>query len=206
VQTQTKVDKFSSHVYFACDANSEMKSTFKTTAAVLRSIIEVKDSAWADMLGKSVHTIRHLEAGTLKLSDAMAMKMVYQSGISIGWLMDGNPAAPPIAQDGREYTKKIYDEVQAKEKHFATVSDYALGRGAIEFFRQILAIMLSANRQRKFHLAFYRTANAIVDLSDEFGEAKELDNTEKALAYVESVLTFKPKSKRPSREKKRRRE
>jgi hypothetical protein len=181
-----------------------MKSTLKTTAAVLRSIIGEKDLVWAEMLGKSVHTIRHLEAGTLKLSDAMALKMALETGISIKWLIEGNPAASPIAEDGREYTKAIYDEVQARKKSFATVSDFAVAMGALDFFREICAILVNANRKRNYHLTFYRTAEAIYDLRLEFGEAKGFDTVEKALAYVELGLPFKPTSKQPSRKRRRR--
>ena len=213
-----------------------MKSTLKTTSAKLRSIIEEKDLVWAEKLGKSVFTIRHLEAGTLKLSPALATKMNYETGISIMWLMDGNPA-DPVAQDGREYTKAIYDEVQAK--HFTmpaafgsfTLSgqdvdlttvdnNWAIGHNALQFCGNICAILVSANRKRKYHLACYRLAKAIQELGNELGAAKELlGDYPKALAYVwndknfEDAIgvtvefthrsAFKQKSKRPTKKRRR---
>jgi hypothetical protein len=95
------------------------------------------------VLGKSVHD-RHLEPERLKLSAAMAAKMNYASGISITWLMDGNPAAPPVDWYGKEYTKKTYDEVQARKKNFATVQDVAVKERARESFRAICAILVNA--------------------------------------------------------------
>ena len=214
-----------------------MKSTLKTTSAVLRWIIKEKDLVWAEKLGKSVSTVRHLEAGTLKLPPAIATRMNYETGISIMWLMDGNPA-DPIAQDGREYTKAIYDEVQAK--HFTmpaafgsfTLSgqdvdlttvdnNWAIGHNALQFFGNICAILVSANRKRKYQLACYRLAKAIQELGNELGAAKELlDDYPKALAYVfneknfENVTgfkfefiqepAFKPESKQPLKKKKHR--
>jgi hypothetical protein len=216
-----------------------MKSTLKTTAAVLRKITEEKDSVWAeDILGKSVHTIRHLEAGTLKLSGAMAAKMNQETGISIQWLMDGNPTAPPISVDGRPYTKKIYDEVQAREKYrkkyLTTVQDFAVKQRAQEFFRAICAILVNANRNRNYYLADYRTVKAIQELRDEFGEAQDLYSISKVEAYIHNVEpgvvfylepiivpkpkqlqeserrtlqmirdSFKPKSKQPSKKRRR---
>jgi len=152
---------------------ASVKSTLKTTAAVLRSIAQEKDVVWAEMLGKSVHTIRHLEAGTLKLSATLAAKMNYETGISIKWLMDEDETAPPVAADGTPYTKKIYDNAQARKKYFATVKDEDVRSTVWHALRLICAILVSANRKRNYHLAVYRTAKALAELRDEFGEAKD---------------------------------
>jgi len=161
-----------------------MKSTEKTCAAKLRVITKETDADWADILGKSVHTIRHLEAGTLKLSAAMAAKMNYASGISIKWLMDGKHKVPPISADGRPYTKKIYDEVRARKKSFATVRERDVKKTVLDVLRAICAILVSANRKRNFHLAVYRTAKALAEWRDEFGEAEDFNTINKALDYV----------------------
>ncbi len=161
-----------------------MKSTLKTCAAILREKTGEKDLVWADILGKSVHTIRHLEAGSLKLSAALAAKMNYESGISIQWLMDGNTAAPPISADGRAYTREIYDQVQARKKYFATVGDSDVQSAALDVLRAICAILVNANRKRNYHLAVYRIAKAIAELRDEFGEASDFSGYDKVLDYV----------------------
>jgi len=161
-----------------------MKSTEKTTAAKLRSITGEKDSVWADILGKSVHTIRHLEAGTLKLSPALAAKMNYETGISIKWLLDGKPKVPPVSADGRIYTKKIYENVRAGKKSFATVKDSDVKNTVADALVLICRVLVSANRQRNFHLAVYRIAKALAELRAEFGEAKDF-SYEKVLNYVQ---------------------
>jgi transcriptional regulator with XRE-family HTH domain len=188
------------------------RSTLRTTAAVLRSILEIKDSKMAEVLGCSVSTINSVESGRLRLSAALARKIHYNSGISIGWLMDGDPTAPPVSADGREYTKAIFEEVQARKKYFATSQDFAVARIALGFFRDILAMLVNANRKRNYHLAAYRIGKAIAELRAEFGEAEGLDSWIKALAYVfplpdgkriEDVVEFEwqriltPKSKPP---------
>jgi hypothetical protein len=164
-----------------------MRSTLKTAAAILRAIIQEKDSVWAEMLGKSVHTIRHLEAGSLTLSAALAAKMNYESGISIKWLMDEDPAAPPVAQDGREYSKAIYDEVRAAKKYFAHVEENNVKINALEFLRTICNILVKANRKNNYHLTAYRVWKALNELSAEFGEARDFNSYEKVLAYVQDV-------------------
>jgi hypothetical protein len=210
-----------------------MKSTLKTTAAVLRKITGETDADWADILGKSVHTIRHLEAGSLKLSAAMAAKMNYASGISIKWLMDGNPDAPPVSAGGQKYTKAIYDNAQARKKYFATVKDSDVKNTVLDVLCAICAILVSANRKRNYHLAVYRTAKALAELRDEFGEAKDFAEYDTVLRYVRLTpfepppehlreglakiaqlirddaptnledLSFKPKSKQPSKKRRR---
>jgi len=167
-----------------------MKSREKTTAAKLRSIIKEKDSVWADMLGKSVHTIRHLEAGTLKLSPALAAKMNYETGISIKWLMDGNPDAPVAFRGGQKFTKAIYEKIQAEKEHFAHVKEKDINNKLSEFIGTIYGILRSANRNHKFHLAVYKVWRALNERATEFGK----DETK----LVRGVVRIKPKSKRPS--------
>jgi hypothetical protein len=137
------------------------------------------------MLGKSVHTIRHLEAGSLKLSSALAARMNYESGISIQWLMDDDPTAPPITANGTPYTKAIYDEIQAHKKHFAIVKDDDVRSTVLDVLRSICAILVNTNRKRNFHLAAYRTAKALAELRDEFGEAKDFTGYDTVLDYLQ---------------------
>jgi hypothetical protein len=173
-----------------------IKSREKTTAAKLRSIIGEKDSVWADMLGKSVHSIRHLEAGTLKLSPALAAKMNYETGISIKWLMDGNPDVPPVSfRGGQKFTKAIYERIQAEKKHFAQVKEKDINNNLPEFIGIIYGILRSANRKHDFHLAVYKIWRALNELRNEFGA----DETK----LVRGVVRIKPKLKRPSRKRRR---
>ena len=169
-------------------------SSRKTPAAILREIIGIKVPEWAEILERSPHSVHDLECGRLKLSPALATKINYETGISIGWLMDGNPSAPPVAQDGREYTKAIYDEVQAK--HFTmpaafgsfTLSgqdvdlttvdnNWAIGHNALQFCGNICAILVSANRKRKYDLACYRLAKAIQELGTSSVRQRSLTTT-----------------------------
>jgi hypothetical protein len=155
-------------------------SSRKTTAAVLRDIIEIKVPEWAEILERSPHTIHDVECGRLKLSAALAAKMNYESGISIKWLLDGNPAARPISRYGEKYTKAIFEKVQARKKHRAHVEEDQIKYNALEFLRTILNILTNANRKRNYHLAAYRTWKALDELHNEFGA------DEKISAYMEA--------------------
>jgi hypothetical protein len=117
--------------------------------------------------------------------------MNYESGISIKWLMDGDPTGTPVAADGREYTKKTYDEVRARQKNFATVKDEDVRSTVVDALRAICAILVNANRKRNFHLAVYRTAKVLAELRDEFGEAKTSTPT-KGWTYVQTCGAGEP--------------
>jgi hypothetical protein len=164
-------------------------SSRKTTAAVLREIIGIKVREWAEILDRSQHTVHDLESGRLKLSPELATKINYETGI-IRWLLDCDPAAPAVSADGRDYTKEIFEEVQARKKHFAHVEENKIKINALELFRVICAILVNANRKRNFHLAVYRTWKAIDELRAEFGEAKDFDSYEGVLAYVGDALAL----------------
>jgi hypothetical protein len=99
--------------------------------------------------------------------------------------MDGDPTAPPVAADGTPYTKELYDNARARQKYFATVNnDDDVRSTVLDVLRAICAILVNANRKRNFHLAVYRTAKALAELRDEFGEAKDFAGYDTVLTYV----------------------
>ena len=162
----------------------------KTTAAELRHIIGITTDKWAKLLDRSEPTIHSLESGRLKLSADLALIMNYESGISIKWLLDGNPKAPPVAEFGEKYSREFFEKVQARKKYFAHVEENKVKINLLELFRIICAILVNANRKRNFHLAAYRTWKAIDELRVEFGEAKDFDSHEGVLAYVMDALAL----------------
>jgi hypothetical protein len=163
-------------------------SSRKTTAAVLRDLLRpIKVPEWAEMLNCSPHSIHDIESGRLKLSPAMALKMSYETGISVRWLMDGDPAAPPVSADGQDYTKRIYDEVQAEKESFAHVKENTVKADIIEFSRKIGNILKAANRERCYHLNAYWIGKALDQWSAALGEPTDFKTYEKLLAYVQDV-------------------
>jgi hypothetical protein len=90
----------------------------------------------------------------------------------------------PVSADGRAYTKEIYENVRARKKSFATVQASDVKKTILDVLRATCAILVSANRKRNFHLAVYRTAKALAEWRDEFGEAEEFNTINKALDYV----------------------
>jgi len=209
-------------------------SSRKTTAAVLRDIIGIKVPEWAEILNRSPHSVNALETGRLKLSEGLAMQMHYETGISIKWLLDGKPKASPIAEFGEKFTKANFEKVQARKKYFARVKETNLKIDAIEFLRRICNVLVSANRKRCYHLTAYWIGKALDGWSAQLGEPRDFNNYEKlrtyllpmwlrkepglplvppseharniqeALCKLDQTAAFKPKSKRPSKKRRRR--
>jgi transcriptional regulator with XRE-family HTH domain len=149
---------------------------------------EFDQARFAKLIGCSVQKLRNIETGRTKLDELLARRIADKTGVAIKWLMDGNKDAPPISTGGRKYTKKIYDEVRARKKNFATVKEFNVKLNALEALRAICAILVNANRKRNYHLAVYRTMKAIQELRTEFGEAfLDFNTIEKVLAYVQDV-------------------
>jgi plasmid maintenance system antidote protein VapI len=146
-----------------------MKSTRKTTAAVVRSIAGETDWKWAEIMGKSIHTVRHLEAGTLKLSPAMATKMSHETGISLEWLMKGDPTAPIAEKTGKPYTREIYERTQAFKTAYDQSRPVLRNFDKLGFCARLIAILESASARRDYYLARYKVHTALDSLQREFG-------------------------------------
>src|SRR6266480_2705097 len=160
---------FNSHVIF-CD----MKSTLKTTAAVVRSIARETDWKWADIMGKSIHTIRHLEAGTLRLSPAMATKMFHETGISLEWLLKGDPVAPPISGRGEPYSRAIFERAQAEKTPHDQPPSVLRHFDKLGFCARLIAILESASGKKDYYMALYKMHTALDSLQREFGIDEEV--------------------------------
>jgi hypothetical protein len=169
-------------------------SSKKTTSAVLRSIIGIKDVEMAEILDCSPGTIHSLESGRLKLSDSLAMRMAHETGVAMNWLLDGNPKALPRARNGTPFSRAVFDRVRSSK--LPTPFSRALVPVAVREFSEALAsIMYAAYAKGDAELATYKIGRSIVDLAKEFGgeRAKHWESVTEALrnffAYPERVST-----------------
>ena len=112
----------------------EMISRQKTTVAVLRQLLELSVKDFGSLIGKSVSTITKLENGMLKLSEETASLISQETGVSLYWLMDGNPRRKPYLSFNKRpipnfgahsptafkfpYEKEYFERIQ--QSHFWT--------------------------------------------------------------------------------------
>jgi hypothetical protein len=150
-------------------------STRKTTAAVLRELLRTKDDRMRDrdmakLLKTSVSTIHSVESDRLKLSPSLAKRMVHETGISLEWLMKGDPNAPPIAEKtGEPYTREIYERVQALKTAYDQSPPMLRNFDKLGFCARLIAILESASARRDYYLARYKVHTALDSLRCEFG-------------------------------------
>jgi len=90
-----------------------MKSRQKTTVAVLRTIlgsITGNEQTFAALVEMSAPWVNKVSSGALKLTPKTAQKVSQTTGVSAEWLLQGDPATPPVECDNKtRYTRQSYD-------------------------------------------------------------------------------------------------
>ena len=73
----------------------EMISGLKTPVAVLRQMLGLSVEDFGKLIGKSLSTVTKLDNGALPLSEETAHTVSLETGVSMHWLLEGNPAEDP---------------------------------------------------------------------------------------------------------------
>ena len=150
------------------------RSTLRTTAAKLRSILKIKDLRMAEILDRSIHTIHSLESGRLRLSPELATKIFHETGISLDWLLKGDPNAPPISGRGEPYTKELFDKAQAEKTYYDRPKPYFQKTDALDCCARLVSVLKSASDNGKYYMAKYKLRGALSALEKEFGQEKQM--------------------------------
>src|SRR5258708_18345531 len=115
---------------------------------VLRSIIGKTQQEFALLLGDySHHTIEAIERGALELSEQLAQEISKKTNISVGWLLRGDPQAPPVDTQNRRYTTETFELTRVLEHPppgGGLTLQELLRWAADKHCRRVLGIMASA--------------------------------------------------------------
>jgi transcriptional regulator with XRE-family HTH domain len=87
-----------------------MRSLRKTTTAVVRAELALSLQEFADLIGKSPSTVESLEGGRLALSEKTALAISKKTGVSLKWLLDGNPSAPMTNSNDEGWTIRAWEK------------------------------------------------------------------------------------------------
>jgi hypothetical protein len=153
-----------------------IRTTKKTTVAVLRSIIGLKAKCFADVLGCSEATVNSLETGRLKLSEAMAQRIFHETGVSLPWLLNGDVSALVVTGRGEPFTAETFERAQAEKKHFDKVQPWFFATDFAEFAGRLRGILASANRAGNYFMPAYKVGKFLDALAKEYGEDGESRN------------------------------
>ena len=126
-----------------CISTSGMKLTLRHSLARLRMALgNMTQKELADLAGVARTSIQAIELLKLKLSPGLAHKISSATGINYSWLLDGDPAIPPINHAGRPYTEA--DFALAQDKDLRRLSSYHAHMGRLQlaqayyFLRRVL--------------------------------------------------------------------
>ncbi len=91
-------------------------SSQRTAVALVRAITKLSTPHFAGMLGVSVSTIEKLESGNLRLSEKLAAKISFETGVDEDWLWIGTQH-PTCIGSKRPFTTRYFHERRLKMKH-----------------------------------------------------------------------------------------
>jgi len=93
--------------------------------AKLREVINASQKSAPDDLGIPTDTCASIESGrvrngrrTYHLTEAVARRVSSMTGISPGWLLQGDVKKPLVTSDGKPYTRDIFERVRFERESF----------------------------------------------------------------------------------------
>jgi transcriptional regulator with XRE-family HTH domain len=142
------------------------RSQEKTKVAQLRAAIDVPLNEFADIAGKSPHTINSLESGRLRLSERLAARISEVTGVRLAWLLDDSMLGPPICDDGSELTPELYESYVAS---FIVKRREGKSKDAPREFAAMLEQLLKdALETHHFEIVAYRVLKFLETLGKDF--------------------------------------
>lgn len=216
-----------------------MKPSFRRhPVAILREKCGLYQKEFADLIGCSRIYVQKIEQtpqhGGQRLSEKLAVRIFHETGVSLEWLLAGDTNAAPVAADGKEYTRDVFDRARANKIRYDQPHSFARKSTATGFCARLIAIMEAASADKNYYMCAYKTHKALESLRREFGQDEKLySNTDirvtdygRAVPLLEQLIEQaknidlammkldeldrqqtkqpKPQSKRPSKKKRHR--
>ena len=168
-------------------------SPLRHPVAIVRQICRLYQKEFAELIGCSRIYLQKIEQtpqhGGQRLSEKLATRISHETGISLAWLLTGDPNLPAVSGRGEPYTHQIYEHAQAEKKWFDQPQPYFRRNSALGFCAQLVAILESANAQKKYFMAEYKVGKALESLRNEFGQDLQLypDTRARAVMFYPAV-------------------
>jgi transcriptional regulator with XRE-family HTH domain len=138
-------------------------SACKQPLAVLRKIIGYRQKEMADLIGCSVATIQSIELGPkrMALSERLAERIEMETGVSIEWLLSGDPLEPIEDVQGRVYSRKTFELYQRLKISSDGADDDMLMRQWFEVCLAFGEMLLAGREQKRTSLTVFRIREAL---------------------------------------------
>ena len=137
-----------------------------TTLAVLRGILGSRhgqEARFAGLVGRSVSWVKKVSAGHEPLTGDVALQLERSTGIAAAWLLNGDPAIPPVDITGRTYTLNSF------EHHRSGLEAREMPSIAPGYLQLITGIATAAARRGRASLFHYRLSRFLEECREEFG-------------------------------------
>jgi transcriptional regulator with XRE-family HTH domain len=136
----------------------------------------------AELICKTVPTIRSLESGRLKLGQETALAIAQETGVSVYWLLAGDPSTEPFGEDQGgvrfKYSKDIYEVVQSQGAESGypplEITPTLLHAATVRHCTDWLPIFASAQKAGKGDLAVFLLRRFFAEMKERFGWDLEL--------------------------------
>jgi transcriptional regulator with XRE-family HTH domain len=214
VECDDKSDGIAVNLFPSLYSSLSMRtSSQRTPVAILRKLIGQRAPEFAKMVGLSLSAVEKLESGRLKISEAVAQKISFETGVDARWLLEGDPQMRPfpdvIAQEylsarpDEDYSKEVFDRVRAARQ--AKQSPIPEGEHTRE--EQIICLLFrlafiysSARANGEEAMALYRFHNFEEDIAEEFGLSLDGSAFELALTAGRSFQRLANRLKREQKD------
>jgi len=180
-------------------------SPLRHPVAVLRSIIGLGQKELAKIVDKSTATIQAIELRKLALSEELALKISLETGASARWLMDGDPNANPVLDNGGSgihlgiFTKNDFEQRRADRLRNVDGGIRSIDPPWHDPAR-LFAIKEAAEAAGNDRMLQYRIAKFFEDLEKEFGASKKAyqEEAERIKVWNEFSTLFEDPASVPS--------
>jgi len=112
-------------------------------------MLGLNQSELAKLADCSPRTIQAVELGPLNLSDGLALKIAQSTGVSVEWLLNGDPAEPPMADSPAAIQGPFTEEIFHAHRAFLEIERDAAVNGRENTTEQLFAADLHAEALKK---------------------------------------------------------
>lgn len=172
----------------------------KTVVAVVRAITGLSVESFAEMIEKSVATVRSLESGRLKLSPNLAHKIMTETGVSLEWLLEDDPTAPPRGRwdflSPQDFHRDYFEEWRGKRAAIEQREELLMSQSEEDFLMppqiRLNAIIESVRGGKHHTKAMWRITSFLTELEREFGssDAAKIQEAERWAHLVKFTTLF----------------
>ncbi len=155
-------------------------SPLRHNLARLRLFLGLGQKQMAEVLKCSASAIQSIELGHLKLSESLAKRAAFATGVHPGWLLENDTTAPILSKWTMPYEK--YDYFRAQSDMVAPVGQLAgdswreenIVGSLLTYYCRMRSIFASAGEKREEGLAFFELALFLESLRERYGWKKEV--------------------------------